>query len=48
MFVRADVVEPQCGVTLDSEAFTTNKLTLKDSEKATLQVEADALLAKLA
>lgn len=48
MFVRADVVEPQCGVTLDREAFTTNKLTLKDSEKATLQAEADALLAKLA
>ena len=32
MFVRADVVEPQCGVTLDREAFTTNKLTIKDSE----------------
>ena len=48
MFVRADVVEPQCGVTLDREAFTTNKLTLKDSENATLQAEADALLAKLA
>ena len=47
-FVRADVVEPQCGVTLDREAFTTNRLTLKDNEKAKLQAEADALLAKLA